>query len=116
YEIIKISSSFLWALIPDNQSKRDKTQQEKLRDKLGTLISRYLGEIDAFEEGLENDKNPTEERDKLRKEFMSTYEHVAKESRTIAIEFWNSWRANTAIVHPVVQAIEKGEFLADVRN
>lgn len=101
------ASPLLWALLPKNSGEKKS---------LDNLVSSYLEGMERVKKTLEKHKNPEEKLSEknyaeFKKDFQDIYSEVSQKSLTLAVEFWNSWRANTAIPHPVAQAIQDGEFL-----
>ena len=98
------SSLLLWTLPVKETPQKD--AESNPREGLHAFVFEYT-------EKLENLDDASDET--FKESFDDTYEYVLDASKVISIQFWNSWRANDAIEHPVVQAIETERFLTDVR-
>lgn len=100
------SSLLLWMLPPKETPQKD--AESNPREGLHTFVFEYTKKLENLN-GANSDET-------FKESFDDAYEYVLDTSKAISIQFWNNWRANDAIEHPVVQAIETEMFLADVRD
>lgn len=109
--IVKDTSSLLlWALRPEDEEFKEQIEDNP-REELHKFVLEYMEKA----EDLMSKANQLKDEQAFQKQFDATYQYVAKKSKSLAIDFWDSWRANDAISHPVVQAIEAEKFLSDIR-
>lgn len=106
FDSIKSTSSLLLWTLPSKETP-PKDAERNPREHLHKFVLEYTQKFETL-----NDAND----ETFKESFDDTYEYVLDFSKVISIQFWNDWRANDAIEHPVVQAIETKKFLADVRD
>lgn len=110
FDSIKDTSSLLLWTLPskgNHQVDFKGGMEDDPRESLLVFVFEFTKKLEKLGEANENET--------FKQSFDDTYTYVLSESKAIAIQFWNSWRANDAISHPIVQAIEAENFLAEVR-